>query len=518
MSSDTDLSNSLHSNSNNNTQEKKSKTINCFVIIGFGMKTDFSTGRVLDLDKTYHTLIKPAFDQNDVNCFRAIDINRSGSIDELMYRWIYQADIVVVDISTLNPNVFYELGVRHAQKPNTTIIMSEKELLNKLPFDINHGVIHSYEHLGEDISADEAQRFVTHLSSLVKSLLESPVERDSPVYTYLRGMHPPQYKDIEQRLAEAEARIQAESQQVVASKPDDKSIEALSPNDVSQEQSSLCETIRQAEEAKNNADYPKAINLFKSALACNSNDVFLIQRLALVTYKSQQPDILTALFDAEKILVDCKPEITTDPETLGLSGAINKRLFEETSDMAYFDKSLWFYEKGFHIKQDYYNGINAAFMYTLGANLQQQAIDAIIYYGQGNIIRKKVAKLCLNLINSQNFAHRDDREWVYQTLAQAYLGLGQEEEAEKLLPEIEAFSKGKFDMQTFKEQNQKLIEAMEKHEKRADIELPQSQDTPILTQGHFQHGVDEPLVISMPRQRSKEIKSIEFNCKINFEK
>ena len=36
--------------------------LNCFVVIGFGRKPDPATGRVLDLDKTYTKLIKPAFE------------------------------------------------------------------------------------------------------------------------------------------------------------------------------------------------------------------------------------------------------------------------------------------------------------------------------------------------------------------------------------------------------------------------------------------------------------------------
>jgi len=33
----------------------------CFVVMGFGKKTDFETGRTLDLDKTYKGIIKDAF-------------------------------------------------------------------------------------------------------------------------------------------------------------------------------------------------------------------------------------------------------------------------------------------------------------------------------------------------------------------------------------------------------------------------------------------------------------------------
>ena len=42
---------------------------------------------------------------------------------------------MIADLSTLNANVFYELGVRHAQKPNTTVVIAESVLVQKIPFD-----------------------------------------------------------------------------------------------------------------------------------------------------------------------------------------------------------------------------------------------------------------------------------------------------------------------------------------------------------------------------------------------
>ena len=190
---------------------KPKEEMTCFVVIGFGTKTDYATGRVLNLDKTYTKLIKPAFDEVGVRCFRAIDVNRSGSIDKIMYYWIYHADFVVADLSTMNANVFYELGVRHAQKPGTTLLIAENELLKKIPFDLGHTVIHAYEHLGDDISEKEVERFTGHLSTMVESLIEDPVDQDSPVFTYMPGMKAPVYVDQEKLIEQLQAQLEQEA-------------------------------------------------------------------------------------------------------------------------------------------------------------------------------------------------------------------------------------------------------------------------------------------------------------------
>src|SRR5690606_32737750 len=110
---------------------------------------DLATGRKLNLDKSYQALIKPVVESKNITCVRADEIRHAGSIDLQMYQQLLSADIVIADLSTANVNAFYELGIRHALKPRTTIIMSE-ELLG-YPFDVNHIVINRYTHLGDSI-------------------------------------------------------------------------------------------------------------------------------------------------------------------------------------------------------------------------------------------------------------------------------------------------------------------------------------------------------------------------------
>ena len=84
-----------------------------------------------------------------LECVRADEIRHSGSIDVQMYEQLLTADVVIADLSTSNPNALYELGIRHALRPNATIVVSENKL--PYPFDLNHVRISSYTHLGEGL-------------------------------------------------------------------------------------------------------------------------------------------------------------------------------------------------------------------------------------------------------------------------------------------------------------------------------------------------------------------------------
>lgn len=468
-------------------QTDSTRQLTCFVVIGFGRKTDHATGRVLDLDKTYEQLIRPAFDRVNVNCFRAIDANLTGSIDSIMYHWIFAADIVIADLSTLNANVFYELGVRHAQKPNTTIIISESVLMSRIPFDLGHFVVHQYHHGGDEIRDEERRRFVDHLTAVLEKIIaqeqrrlqqDSPKKRpaDSPVYTFLQGMEPPEYESHAQ--LEPPPYVPPEKRAELAPEPG----------------KSLASVIEAAEAAKQAQKYEEAIQLFERAIDMDTRDkekpdVFLAQRLALVTYKHGErpmkdgeddaegeldPKVATrALHDAEAVLAKyCEPppRISTDPETLGLSGAINKRLFEIGHDPAYLDKAIAFYERGFYVRQDYYNGINVAYMYTLRANLLADRFDSIVSYGHANMIRRKVGEICDEILADEAaFQERGDREWVLMTRAEVHQGLEETQAEERLAPRIEREASA-FGKDAYRRQRLRLAAAIAEFKRRVQPE------------------------------------------------
>lgn len=136
----------------------------CFVVMGFGKKTDYESGRTLDLNATYEAIIEPAVTEVGLRCVRADEIIHSGVIDGRMYDMLLRSDLVVADISTGNVNAVYELGVRHALRPYSTIVMKEED--GRLYFDLDHVNTFQYKHLGEDIGHREATRAKTELVSL----------------------------------------------------------------------------------------------------------------------------------------------------------------------------------------------------------------------------------------------------------------------------------------------------------------------------------------------------------------
>jgi len=175
--------------------------------MGFGKKTDFASGRILDLDKSYRSIIKPAAEAAGLECHRADELSHPGPIDVPMYEKLLEADVVIADISTSNSNVFYELGVRHALRPFTTITIAEDRLI--LPFDINHIAVRKYHHLGEGIDFEEVVRMRGELTGAIEAILANP-KNDSPIYTFFSDLRPPVRKKLNEAVAQSAPRFSAE--------------------------------------------------------------------------------------------------------------------------------------------------------------------------------------------------------------------------------------------------------------------------------------------------------------------
>jgi hypothetical protein len=406
--------------------------------MGFGEKTDLATGRTLDLDKTYRIIIKKAVEEAGLECIRADDIKHSGLIDVPMYELLLEADIVIADLSTANPNAIYELGVRHALRPHTTIIMAESQF--KFPFDLSHIVIRPYEHLGKGIDAEHAEDVRKELKAAIHKLLDQP-DVDSPVYLFL-----PKLRAWNAGVAPILEAAVAEAAQPVAASADDSSI------------AELMETFR---EAKKDSEWSSAARSLNKLIAKRPNDPYYPQQLALATYKSKKPDPVAALNAAKEILEKLRPHESTDPETLGLWGAVHKRLYELTGDAAALDESIWAYEKGFYVKNDYYNGINLAFVLNVRAantaDPQESSADVV----QARRVRRRVADITRKLLaagikNDEGKVDADETFWVQASLAEALEGSGQKDEATKLREELAKTAPAPWMVETMNDQLGKL--------------------------------------------------------------
>lgn len=360
----------------------------CFVVMGFGKKTDFATGRLLNLDATYENIIKPAVELTGYRCIRADDINHSGVIDLHMYKMLLIADLVIADISTTNANALYELGVRHALKNKTTIILSEDQ--SALHFDLNHVATIQYQHNGDDISASESTRIINRLKRVIEDATQGN-EPDSPVYTFLPKLQMPVLdpQDMQSIIEEAQS--------------------------IENQWSTI---LFEAEDYIRKSDFNKAKIKFKEALDLNPNDSYLIQRLTLATYKAEKPNKVMALMEALQVLNPLDYKTSNDPETTGLAGAINKRLWQETQTKEFLEEAIVAYKRGFILKKDYYNGENLVLCNLLMSNLYDEASTLRTYHlVEAEKVIKDVLASIEKIFDSSSPELREDYKWILATAA-----------------------------------------------------------------------------------------------------
>ena len=422
---------------------KEKKT--CFVVMGFGEKVDFQTGRKLNLDASYHNMIKPAVEEAGLECVRADEIMHSGIIDVPMYEMLLRADVVIADLSTYNPNAFYELGVRHALRPFSTIIIAEEKL--NYPFDVNHIAIRRYRHLGDDIGVGDARKFSAELKQALGIILANQ-KNDSPVYEFLNGLTPP---EIRQLAADVAAQAE-QTRQAAPSQTNDITLNVL---------------MQQADEARRRGDFAAAKSLLGAVREMmkpkgpddpRQEDPYIVQRLALVTYKSKLPTPRQALEEARDLLATLNPATSNDTETLGLWGAVHKRLWDLLKDeahdeaMRHLDQAVRGYERGFYLRNDYYNGINLAYVLNIRAAHAASPEEAVADFVQARRVCREVVEICQNWLGEteppdgedatgdEAAKYNESKYWVLATLAEAYVRLGDEARAEDYLRQAYALN------------------------------------------------------------------------------
>ncbi|GEM_PF-470569 len=148
--------------------------MDCFVIRGFGEKKN-SQGTLIDFDRVDQELIKPAMEKCGLFGGTTAVVQGSGAIHQDMFQLILAAAIVICDITVHNPNVFYELGVRHTMRKKFTVLIKGSPTDDRAPFDIAgmRYMEYSWADPGKDLQK---------LIAVINSTRAMDRETDSPIF------------------------------------------------------------------------------------------------------------------------------------------------------------------------------------------------------------------------------------------------------------------------------------------------------------------------------------------------
>ena len=155
----------------------------CFVIMPFGQKPD-GDDETIPFDDVYDFIFKPVVEEElGMKCVRADKVASAGWVHADMLGHIFRDEVAIVDLSTLNANVFYELGVRHALRNNVTILLRKKG--TKVPFNLSGFRVVEY-----DLDIKSAAEAKKELAQFIENGRKNK-HNDSLVYEVFPTLNPP---------------------------------------------------------------------------------------------------------------------------------------------------------------------------------------------------------------------------------------------------------------------------------------------------------------------------------------
>ena len=160
----------------------------CYVSAPFGTKGG------VDYDRIYHEIVRPAVEQAGLECRRADEFGPGALIQKAILQAVIASDVMIADVSNQNPNVMYELGIRHALRRGATILMSSEGLL---PFNISYSFALRYQVQGDGtIPPTQETQIRQMLTSAIRERIQR-VANDSPVFEFFPSMRVELSEDVQ---------------------------------------------------------------------------------------------------------------------------------------------------------------------------------------------------------------------------------------------------------------------------------------------------------------------------------
>lgn len=152
-------------------------------------------GTIVDFDRVYSEYIAPAIEKAGMRPFRADAEQQAGDIREDMFQELLVADLVVADLTIDNPNVWYELGVRHALRSRGVVLICGGRTTTAFDLYTDRKLRYTLKDGASDpaVLASEISKLAEMVIATMASWHEHKV---SPVYTLLPNLQEPDWKTL----------------------------------------------------------------------------------------------------------------------------------------------------------------------------------------------------------------------------------------------------------------------------------------------------------------------------------
>jgi hypothetical protein len=333
----------------------------CYVSMSFGQRRD-QQDRVIDYDRLYREVIRPAVEASGLTCQRADEFTGAAVISQTLFTAILTADVMLAEVSS-SAHVMYELGVRHATNPRPTIVLASAD--TRLPYNLTFPNLLRYAVRPDgEMDGSEQEQFRQKLTAEIEAGLRGPAN-----YSPLFALFP----ELEVRLPQ-QASISLPSTIWKAAK------QALQADPILRRQTNYS-SLRVAEEEAvqgPEADPTAVLAIVKGYQEVSAWDDLIRfadtlspelrglpeieQRVALALNRRAKPGDRDRAAELVSNLIE---RTGGDSETFGILGRIHKDLFRETGSPEHWQKAYNAYLAGFERQPDnYYPGLNAVTMLT----------------------------------------------------------------------------------------------------------------------------------------------------------
>jgi MAP3K TRAFs-binding domain len=391
----------------------------CFILMPFGQKLDAS-GTAINFDAVYKELITPAVVEAQMQPVRADEELAGGIMHGPIFERLIVCDFAVADLTTGNANVFYELGVRHAVRPWSTVLLSASP--SRMPFDVAPLRAIKYT-LRADGGPDNVDFTRATLVRFLNQARKAAV--DSPVFDLLKWLRPPVI-DPTVSAAFRDSALAAESMKEHIANAGRQSAAALAECEAS------LGVIANADAGvvlalftayRDARAYDQMIALVQKMAVPLSQTAFVQEELALALNRTGHGD------RAEKIVRSLVGSQGPSSEGLGILGRIYKDRWDEARQAGnlalargLLTNAINHYVRGFETDwRDYYPGINALTLmeWTDPPDPRRSEIAPVVKYA----VRRRIA---VGQPDYWNYASAielavigSEQEWADEALGQA---------------------------------------------------------------------------------------------------